>query len=124
MRIQITTKNIAIIGELFDTPTARKVLDALPCTSRVSVWGEEAYFSIPVRATLEDGATDVVEPGTICFWVQGNSLALPYGPTPVSVGRECRLVTAVNVLGRIDGDPRQLAQFKQGDEVTVSAVQM
>ncbi|MCC6694525.1 MAG: hypothetical protein IT365_02740 [Candidatus Hydrogenedentes bacterium] len=120
MRIQIATRNIAITGELFDMPTARKVLEALPCVSEVSVWGEEAYFSIPVRATLEGSATDVVEPGTICFWVQGNSLALPYGPTPVSVGNECRLVTAVNVLGRIDGDPRQLALLAQGDEVTVS----
>ncbi|MCC6490607.1 MAG: hypothetical protein IT364_24185 [Candidatus Hydrogenedentes bacterium] len=120
MRIQIATKSIAITGELCDTPTARKVIEALPHTSRVSVWGEEAYFSLPVRATLEKGANDVVEPGTICFWVQGNSLALPYGPTPVSVGKECRLVTAVNILGRIDGDPRQLALLGQGDEVTVS----
>ncbi len=69
---------------------------------------------------LDDDATDVVDPGTICYWVQGNSLALPYGPTPVSQGDECRLVTAVNRLGRIVGDPREIARIQAGEMVTIS----
>ena len=55
----------------------------------------------------------------MCFWVQGGSLALPYGPTPVSRGDECRLVTRVNVLGRLEGDPRTLASVRDGDAIEV-----
>lgn len=108
------------MGELADTPTAKRLAEALPHTAPANTWGEEVYWQLPVQTELEDDATDVVEPGTICYWVQGTSLALPYGPTPASHGSECRLVTAVNVLGKIDGDPRQLATIHDGDAVTVS----
>jgi hypothetical protein len=77
---------------------------------------------MPVKAHLDEDPKQVVEPGTICFWVQGSSLALPFGPTPISEGSECRLVTAVNVLGKLDGDPRALATVKPGESITVEAV--
>ena len=111
-----------VIGSFWDTPTARLVFQALPLSSSVSTWGKEVYFPVPVTATLEPNATQVVPPGTICFWVQGSSLALPYGPTPVSAGDECRLVTAVNVLGKLDGDPQILASLRDGDIIRVEPV--
>lgn len=123
MRIRISWKGGEVFGKLKDTPTAKQLFAALPCTSRANTWGEEVYFSVPVKTSLEPDATDVVDPGTICFWVQGSSLALPFGPTPVSRGNECRLVTAVNILGEIEGDPRALAAIGDGDSVTVSRVE-
>jgi hypothetical protein len=60
-----------------------------------------------------------VEAGTVCFWVEGTSLALPFGPTPASKDGECRLVTRCNVLGSIEGDPRRLKQVKQGMPIRV-----
>jgi uncharacterized protein len=54
--------------------------------------------------------------------VQGSALALPYGPTPVSKGDECRLVTPCNVLGRIEGDPRQLKKVRAGESIRVEAL--
>jgi hypothetical protein len=75
---------------------------------------------MPVKAALEEGAKQVVPPGTVCFWTEGSSLALPWGRTPVSEGDESRLVTRCNVLGTIDGDPRQLASVRSGDSITVS----
>lgn len=84
-----------------------------------STWGEEVYFELPVKAALEADAEQVVAAGTVCFWVQGSSLALPFGPTPASRGDECRLVTRCNVLGTIEGDPRKLKQVKQGDAIRV-----
>jgi len=53
-----------------------------------------------------------VAPGTVCFWVEGGSLALPWGRTPISEGEDPRLVTRCNVLGKIDGDARQLASVR------------
>lgn len=121
MRICIAFPKGEIFAELQDTPTSNAFMSALPFESSASTWGEEVYFSTPVRVELEADAREVVNPGTVCFWVQGNALALPFGPTPASRGDECRLVTRVNVLGAIEGDPRQLSQIAEGDEIRVSA---
>ena len=123
MRIRISWSGGEVFGTLNDSATARAVLDALPHTSDANTWGKEVYFSLPVAASLEPDAADVVDPGTICYWVQGRSLALPFGPTPVSRGKECRLVTAVNILGKLDGNPQVLAGIRDGDAVTVAAIE-
>lgn len=120
MRIQITWDGGRLVAALHDTPTARLVWDALPCTAAASTWGEEVYFELPVRAELEDDARQVVDPGTVCFWTGGNALALPYGPTPISQGDECRLVTEVNILGQIEGDPRLLSSVRDGMDIAVA----
>jgi hypothetical protein len=109
-----------LLARLDDTPAARAVVAALPAKSRANTWGEEVYFSLAADVKLERDAREVVDPGAVCYWVQGASLALPYGPTPVSHGAECRLVTRVNVLGRLDGDPRKLATVRDGDAIEVS----
>ena len=121
MRICISFPKGEIFAELMDTPTANALMSVLPIESSASTWGEEVYFSTPLSVELEPDAREVVDAGTVCFWVQGNSLALPFGPTPVSHGDECRLVTRVNVVGAIEGDPRQLANIADGDEIRVSA---
>jgi hypothetical protein len=113
-RIRISWPKGELTAVLVDTPTTRKLVAALPCSSRAQTWGEEVYFNLPVDATLEADAVQVVDPGTVCFWVEGSSLALPYGPTPASRGSECRLVSKVNVLGKLEGDPRQLAKVADG----------
>lgn len=122
MRIRITHPGGEILAQLHDTPTSSALVSALPFESTASTWGEEVYFSAPISVKLEPDAREVVEPGTVCFWVQGNSLALPFGPTPASRGDECRLVTRVNILGELEGDPRQLAKIADGDKISVSAV--
>lgn len=121
-RIEITWPRGTLTAALDDTPSARAVLAALPCTSNANTWGDEVYFSIPASVRLEADARQVVDPGTVCFWVQGGSLALPFGPTPVSEGDECRLVTRVNILGKIEGDPRALKTVRDGDEIGVRRI--
>lgn len=119
-RIRLVWPKGAANATLEDTPTARALVAALPITARAQTWGEEVYFEIPVKAKLEAGAKQVVPPGTVCFWVEGSSLALPWGRTPLSEGDDPKLVTRCNVLGKIDGDPRRLASVRSGDTVTVS----
>ena len=118
-RVRIAWKGGEVTASLRDTPTAKQLLAVLPCEASAKTWGDEVYFEMPLKALLESDAQQVVEPGTVCFWVQGSSLALPFGPTPVSKGDECRLVTRCNVLGKIGGDPRQLAKIRQGDAIRV-----
>jgi hypothetical protein len=119
-RIRIKWPRGEVTAALADTPTAKQLVAALPASSRANTWGEEVYFSLPVSVKKETSAVEVVPPGTVCFWVEGGSLALPYGPTPVSKGNECRLVTSVNVLGKLEGDPRVLANIRDGDKVEVT----
>jgi hypothetical protein len=122
MRIRISWDKGEVFGALTDTPTANKLLKALPLSSSANTWGKEVYFSVPVRAELEPDARQVVSPGTICFWVEGQSVAIPFGPTPVSQGNECRLVTNVNVLGKLEGDPQTLQSIRDGDDIRVEVV--
>ncbi|NQU09866.1 hypothetical protein HQ590_03680 [bacterium] len=122
MRIRISWHKGEVFGDLKDTPTTAQLSLALPCTAKATTWGEEVYFPVEVRATLDPGAQQVVPPGTVCFWVEGKSLVLPFGPTPISEGNECRLVTKVNVLGKLEGDPRVLASINDGNLIKVEAV--
>jgi uncharacterized protein len=121
-KIRISWSGGEVTADLRDTPTVNQLVAALPCEARACTWGEEVYFELPIKARLESDARQVVEPGTVCFWVEGSALALPYGPTPVSRGDECRLVTPCNVLGRIDGDPRQLKKVRQGAAISLERV--
>jgi hypothetical protein len=118
-RIRIAWKGGEVTANLRETSSVEQLVAVLPCETSAQTWGEEVYFELPVRIAPETDALQVVEPGTVCFWVQGNSLALPYGPTPVSIGDECRLVTRCNVLGKIEGDPRRLARVKPGVSIRV-----
>jgi hypothetical protein len=123
MRIRIVWKAGQAIARLKNTPTANKLWSALPLQSEANTWGEEVYFRIPIQADLEPDAVQVVAPGTICFWVEGQSLAIPFGPTPISQGQECRLVTKVNILGQLEGDPQDLRSIREGDLIHVEKVE-
>jgi len=120
--IRIAWGRGSVTAELRDTPTSRALLAVLPCKARASTWGEEVYFELPVKAALEPDAQQVVDPGTVCFWVEGSALALPYGRTPVSKGDESRLVTRCNVVGKISGDAGALRNIKDGTALSVEAL--
>ncbi len=121
-RIRIAWRSGEVTADLRASPTVTKVLGALPCKASASTWGDEVYFSLPVAAQLESDAQQVVAPGSVCFWVDGSALALPFGPTPVSKGSECRLITKCNVLGKIVGDPGTLRSVREGDEIRIDVV--
>ena len=121
-RVRIVWCSGEVTADLRESPTVTKLLAALPCEANANTWGEEVYFSLPVTAQLEADAKQVVDPGSVCFWVDGSALALPFGPTPVSHGSECRLVTRCNLLGKIIGDPRTLKSVRDGDEIRVETV--
>lgn len=117
MKIRISWPAGHVTATLDDTPTATALLAALPLHGTANTWGEEVYFDTGLTPALESDARQVVDPGTVAFWTEGNALALPYGPTPISRGDESRLASPCNVLGRVDGDPRALATVRSGDAI-------
>ncbi len=123
-RIRIVAGKVALEAVLRDdSPGAAALLDALPFESRASTWGEEVYFEAPFSLDLEPDARQIVEPGTVCFWTEGSSIALPYGRTPIS-GKDGKpkLAARCNLLGQLIGDARALAKVKSGDTIRVEAV--
>jgi uncharacterized protein len=121
MKLRITAGKAAFVVALEDTPTVRALLKAVPFESNAQTWGEEVYFSTPVSAPLEPGAKQVVEPGTACFWTDGDAIALPYGRTPISTDARPKLASPCNVLGRLEGDPKALAAIRAGDAIRVES---
>ncbi|MFE2725449.1 cyclophilin-like fold protein [Kitasatospora sp. NPDC059327] len=119
MRIRILWPAGQVLATLESTPTAEALWGALPISSSASTWGEEVYFGTPLSVPTEDDARQVVEPGTVAFWTDGDSLALPYGPTPISRDGECRLASPCNILGALDGDPAVLRTVRPGDSIRV-----
>ena len=118
MRLVLKSGSLSLTLDLQDTPTSRAVFEAAPFEARAQTWGEEVYFDTPVSAKLEPDARQVVEPGTVCFWTQGDALALPFGRTPISTDDKPKLANPCNVLGGIK-DFALLKKIKAGDKVRV-----
>lgn len=118
-KLKMTIGGIEILAELKDTPTADAIYEALPFASKAATWGEEVYFWTPVSAAREPDAKAVVEAGELAFWVEGDSIAIGFGPTPISEGKEIRLAAPTNIWGRALSDVRALKPVKSGAAIRV-----
>ena len=118
--IKITAGSLQFEAQLNDTPTARAIIDALPITASGQRWGEEIYFAIPVDAPLEPDARDVLQPGELGYWPNGNAFCLFFGPTPASKGDEIRAASDVNIIGNLSGDFADLTNVPSGAEIVIT----
>lgn len=121
-KIKIVFNSIIIEAKLLDTLTADAIFESLPFKSEARTWGEEVYFSTPVHVIKEPDARDVIVPGEIAFWVEGDSIAIGFGKTPISQGDEIRLAAKTNIWAKAINDVKQLHVVKDGDSVTVEKV--
>jgi hypothetical protein len=113
-KIKLIISGVEFEAELNESVTAKLIQAELPILGHGSFWGEEIYFTIPIKANPED-PQDVVTPGTIAFWPPGNALCIFWGPTPVSHGNECRPASPVNVVGKITSDLAPLRSVKKAE---------
>ena len=119
-KIIISAGNVSLEAEMLDTPTAKKILEALPFESSANVWGDEIYFDIPLSLEQEPGARADVEVGDLAYWPAGPAFCIFFGPTPVSTGDQPRAYSPVNVFGRVMGDAKQFKGVSSGAAVKVT----
>lgn len=118
-KILIQAGDVTIEGVLDDTPTAHAVLEKLPLTGKANTWGDEIYFAIPVKETLDPTAKEVVERGDLGYWPPGRAFCIFFGPTPASTGAEIRPASAVNIIGRVEGDSTIFKKVRDGARIQI-----
>jgi hypothetical protein len=96
--------------------TANEVWNALPIEGKANRWGEEIYFSTPLRLR-EENSKEEVAIGNLAFWPPGKAICIFFGATPVSRHGEPRAYSPVNVFGKIIGDPTVFGKVRDGDQV-------
>ena len=118
-KIRISVQDLKVEANLNESKTAQSIWESLPIEGRANLWGEEIYFSIPVKAGSEAGARDVVTSGELGYWPPGTAFCIFFGPTPASKGDEIRAASAVNIIGKVLGDPKTLRKAKNGAKITL-----
>ncbi|CAB1083308.1 hypothetical protein JY97_05190 [Alkalispirochaeta odontotermitis] len=121
-RINISAGNVSVEAEMFDTPTAAKILAALPFESATNVWGDEIYFDIPLSLDPEPDARADVAVGDLAYWPAGPAFCIFFGPTPVSTDEQPRAYSPVNVFGRVLGDAKRFKEVSSGAMVKVAKI--
>ncbi len=119
-KIKIEIEELSLEAELYDTPTAQKIMEILPIEGSANVWGEEIYFNIPLQAELEPDAKEEVEVGDLGYWPAGPAFCIFFGPTPVSKGDKPRAYSPVNVFGKVLGDAKQFTSVSSGAKILIT----
>jgi len=121
MRIRVVTDATGPVEAslTYENPeTAEAVWGALPIEARANTWGDEIYFGIPVKVGPEN-PREVVGLGDLAYWPPGNAFCIFFGRTPASRGDEIRPASAVNVFGKVEGDPKAFKKVRSGDTVRI-----
>ena len=121
-KIKISVGHVSLEAEMLDTPTASKILEALPFEGSANVWGDEIYFDIPLNLEQEPDARADVEVGDLAYWPAGPAFCIFFGPTPVSTGDQPRAYSPVNVFGRVSGDTAKFKTISAGAVIKVTLV--
>jgi uncharacterized protein len=122
-KIMIITETVQMEAELNESKTAALIWEALPISAEVSTWGDEVYFTIPVK-TGPENAVSVVQKGDLAYWPEGNCFCIFFGKTPASTEREIKPASPVNLVGRFSGDPELWKKVAAGDMIRLEAVKV
>jgi hypothetical protein len=117
-QITITAGAVSATASLNESKTATQIWQALPIEAAAQTWGDEIYFGIGIKAAPE-AACEVVELGDLGYWPPGQAFCIFFGPTPMSQGDEIRPASAVNVVGRVNGDAKIFKKVRAGTTVKI-----
>lgn len=118
-KIRIIVGPVVVPAELADTDCARAIASTLPIEAVPNEWGDEFYFTIPVKLPLDATATGKVRVGDIGYWPPGSALAIFFGRTPMSTGPDPVPASEVNLVGRITSDASMLKKAKGASSIRI-----
>jgi hypothetical protein len=113
-RIRIVLEHGEATATLDDSATATSVQAALPLDGIVSRWGEEIYFTVPVKVDEAPDARQDMAIGELGYWPVGAAFCIFFGPTPASTGPLPRAYSNVNPFGRVDGEESAIKALFSG----------
>lgn len=108
----------ANLSENKNPKTMNAIWDILPFETQANTWGDEIYFSIPVKVD-EENSQSIVEIGDLGYWPPGQGFCIFFGPTPISKGNEIKPASPVNIFGKINVDTNILKTVKNGDTIRI-----
>lgn len=122
MEIMIEAGDVKVKGQLKKTPLGEAIGEALPLKGEVNCWGDEIYFSIPIKRMITKGeGQTTVEKGDLAYWPTGQAFCIFFGPTPMSREGEIKPASAVEVFGHLlEEDLAILKRVKDGEEIVVT----
>ena len=116
--INILAGKLDIKVQLNETKTAKELFGILPISSNVNRWGDEIYFSIPLKANIENGVEEV-DIGTVAFWPPGSALCIFFGKTPASQSDKPQAASPVTIIGNIVNMEiiKELKEIRDGEKI-------
>ncbi len=121
-KIKIIAGDVTAVAKLSNSKTSDSIWDSLPIENTVNTWGDEIYFTIPVTSALDETAKEVVEKGELGYWPTGKAFCIFFGPTPASQDDEIRPASAVNIVGRVEGNADVFKSVLDGEDIKLERV--
>ncbi|MBD3345674.1 MAG: hypothetical protein GF401_11490 [Chitinivibrionales bacterium] len=81
MSILLDFLHVKLSAELFDTVTANRFVEHLPCTVDLVGWGKELYGSIGADLGEENPVSNI-PPGGLAYTNHGNYFCIFFGQAP------------------------------------------
>jgi hypothetical protein len=99
--------------------TVKAILDSLPISVIVHVWGEEMYTDpIPV-SVKEENAKPLVNLLDVAYWPPGKAICFFFGPTPIGNKGEIKPYSPVNIIGKIISKDVKIPINVDGKKITL-----
>ena len=116
---------LALVGDPASAPRVRPLLDSEGKVVGINFAAlrnaQGVFFAIPINATLDDSAQEVVELGDLGYWPPGKAFCIFFGQTPASQPGKIMPASAVNVIGEVLGDATQFKTVMREREVVLEA---
>ncbi len=118
MRIIARSGEREVLIQLNESRTAAQIYEGLPLDSRISVWGDEIYFKLPLNLPPENPTTNV-KVNDVCYWPQGSCLCIFFGPTPLSDSSDPVPASSVTIIGSAECEISELKEFREGEKIAL-----
>lgn len=98
--------------------TLASLIEKLPFTVQLNVWGDEIYTSSTPIDESEENSKSPVALNDVAYWPTGKAICLFFGPTPIGKKNEITPASPVNVIGKIIDPDKSVLDSAEGKQAT------